>query len=95
MAREVAARWVEESSAREYRFTISGFNSIVDTRRAAHLLRSWRDGKNRVASLGAPDPSAGLAERGEYLELWSSDVDSMRRVARWAEAAGLDTTFIW
>lgn len=95
LAREIAARWVADNSQREYRFSVFGFARPSDARKAANLLRSWRDLKTKVSGLGEPGPQVGLRTSGDGFELWSSDPEVLRRVARWAESNGWETDFIW
>lgn len=96
MARAVAARWVVANSQREYRF--SAFTaSYADVKRTASALRVWRDGKKRLASLGVPAPAMGVRELGAggSFEVWSSDATVMKRVAKWLERRGFQTTWVW
>jgi hypothetical protein len=37
----------------------------------------------------------GVKERGDVVEVWSSNVEALRKLARWAETVGLNTDFIW
>jgi hypothetical protein len=94
MAKAVAGRWVAGVSRDEYRFTLFGLGTPEEARKFASLLRSWRDGKIKVASMD-PIPDLGVKESGDVLELWSSDLQGLKKLATWAESRGLDTSFIW
>lgn len=94
MARAVATRWVQSCAQVEYRFSIYGFKNRTEARQLASVLRSWRDGRARVAGLeGVGD--LGVRDNGDNVEIWSSDSARLRRLAAWLEGRGLETTFIW
>jgi hypothetical protein len=96
MARAVAARWVVSNSKREYRFSAFATN-YADVKKTAFALRTWRDGKKRVSALGAAAPTMGIREigAGDAFEVWSSDPDLMKRVAKWLEGRGFQTTWVF
>lgn len=96
MARTVAARWVVTNSKREYRFSAFAPN-YADVKKTAFMLRTWRDGKKRVAALGPVSPTMGIRElgAGDSFEVWSSDADLMKRVAKWLEGRGFQTTWVF
>lgn len=97
MAHAVASRWLDEVSSKEYRFSVfpgSG-KTETDMRLLAGSLRSWRDGKTRLASMNAvPDLGVKESTLGS-LEVWSSDCDALRKLASWMESRGFETNFIW
>lgn len=98
MARSVADRWLRSHSHSEYRFTVFGFQGPAKAKRFASTLRSLRDRpqiRNSSSLSLPPIPDLGVKEKGDSVELWSSNVESLRKVARWAESAGLNTDFIW
>ena len=99
MAKAVADRWLDNLAHGEYRFTLFGFRNAGHAKKFASVLRSLRD---RPVKTGSSDsgrlaavPDLGVRERGEFLEVWSSDVDGLRRIAKWAETSGLNSDFIW
>lgn len=94
LTKSVVSRWVSKVSTGEYRFTIFGLGTTGETRKFASLLRSWRDDKVRVASM-APIPDLGVRESGDTIEVWSSDLEGMTKLARWSESRGFETSFIW
>jgi hypothetical protein len=102
MARDVAARWLAGVTHSEYRFSIFGFASQVKAKKFASSLRAIRDRhQRREASTedGMVHIPAivdlGVRERGDAVEVWSSNVDGLRKLAKWAETVGLSTDFIW
>ena len=99
MARSVADRWLKGHTHSEYRFTIFGFPTPAKAKRFSSTLRALRDRNQRRGSSGplrVPMISdLGVKERGDVIEVWSSNVDSLRKLARWADSVGLNTDFIW
>jgi len=98
MARHLADRWLCDVSRSEYRFAVlsSHGKSEADMRLLAGFLRNWRDGKARIASL-ASIPDLGVREivGTNTIEVWSSECDTLRKLASWMESRGFDTNFIW
>lgn len=100
MAKVVASRWLLAHSKSEYRFTIFGFQHPAKARKFASSLRSLRD-KNLRKEASEVDlripviADLGVRETGDGVEVWSSNVESLRKLANWAEAVGLNTDFIW
>lgn len=94
MAKNVAGRWLEDLCRGEYRFAIMGFNTSMDCRKFASLIRSWRDGTTRIASVPAIS-DIGIHERGDSIDVWASDSVALRKFAKWVESTGLETDFIW
>lgn len=100
MAKSVASRWIKGLSRTEYRFNIFGFDSAMKAKKFASSLRALRDRpqQRRASDSVSAIPSIsdlGVRERGDMVEVWSSNVDSLRKLARWAESVGLNTDFIW
>lgn len=104
MAKSVADRWLQGASRSEYRFNIFGFPHPVKARKFAATLRSLRDRNQRREGADTSKEGTayipaiadlGVKERGDTVEVWSSNVDSLRKLARWAESTGLNTDFIW
>ena len=98
MAKEVAARWLQGASRSEYRFSIFGFVHPMKAKKFASLLRSIRN-RRVIASSDVGSiptiPDLGVKERGDTVEVWSSNVDGLRKLSKWAEQVGLNTDFIW
>lgn len=100
MAKMVASRWLAALSKSEYRFNIFGFAHPSKAKKFASSLRSLRD---RQVRKGASEenvrfpiiPDLGVRETGDGVEVWSSNVDALRKLANWAESSGLNTDFIW
>ena len=100
MARSVADRWLKGHTRSEYRFNIFGFPTSGKAKKFASMLRSLRDRPQRRASvtslLRVPSISdLGVRERNDSVEVWSSNVEGLRKLAKWAENSGLLTDFIW
>lgn len=98
MAKSVANRWLHGLTRSEYRFTIFGFAHPSKAKKFASSLRSLRDRQHKEASASTSLPAIsdlGVRERGDAVEVWSSNVESLRKLARWAETVGLNTDFIW
>lgn len=94
MARTVASQWVASGLKDEYRINVYGCGTRTETRHLAALLRSFRDGKTRVAGV-EPVLDLGVVEHGDHLEIWSSDGVRLGKLASWLEGRGMDTSFIW
>lgn len=98
MARQVAARWLSENSRQEFRFTaMAGMGkSEADVRLMVGSLRRFRDGKAEIA-LADPVLDLGVREivGTNSVEVWSSNLEGLRKVARWIETRGFETDFIW
>jgi hypothetical protein len=95
MAKSVADRWLDGLSRREYRFSIFGFENHVQAKKFASGLRALRDHKQKLASSDVSLGDLGVRERGDTVELWSSNVEGLRTLAKVAESRGLNTDFIW
>lgn len=97
MAHAVANRWLDEVSRKEYRFSVfqgSG-KTDVEMRLLSGSLRSWREGKIKIASL-SPIVDLGLNDSvNNSIEIWSSDCESLRKLSSWIESRGFETNFIW
>lgn len=96
MARSVADRWLKGHTQSEYRFTVFGFAHPSKAKKFASTLRSIRDRRHKQASASLPAISdLGVKDRGDMVEVWSSNVEALRKLAKVAEAMGLNTDFIW
>lgn len=96
MAKSVANRWLQGITRSEYRFTIFGFAHPSKAKKFASTLRSIRDRQHKQASVSLPAISdLGVKDRGDMVEVWSSNVEALRKLAKVAEAMGLNTDFIW
>lgn len=96
MAKSVANRWLQGITRSEYRFMIFGFAHPSKAKKFASTLRSIRDRQHKQASVSLPAISdLGVKDRGDMVEVWSSNVEALRKLAKVAEAMGLNTDFIW
>ena len=97
MAHTVANRWLGEISQKEYRFSVfpgSG-KTEMDVRLLAGSLRSWRDGKTKIASVPTLTNLGVRESANNSIEVWSSDCDTLRKLSFWIESRGFETNFIW
>lgn len=100
MAKAVANRWLQGLSHSEYRFNIFGFAHPSKAKKFASTLRSIRDRHHKKATTVSTGnipviSDLGVRERGDMVEVWSSNVESLRKLAKVAESMGLNTDFIW
>jgi len=100
MAKMVASRWLAALCKSEYRFNIFGFPHPSKAKKFASSLRSLRDRQVRKGDTGEGIrfpiiPDMGVRETGDGVEVWSSNVEALRKLANWAESSGLNTDFIW
>ena len=101
MAKAIAARWLQGLARSEYRFSIFGFANQAKAKKFASSLRAIRNRQQRQ-DISTDDlvripaiTDLGVRERGDAVEVWSSNVDELRKLAKWADAVGLNTDFIW
>lgn len=101
IAKAVAARWLQGLTRSEFRFSIFGFANQVKAKKFASSLRAIRDRQQRrdasvdhIIHIPAI-VDLGVRERGDSVEVWSSNVDGLRKLAKWADSVGLSTDFIW
>ena len=90
MAKAVVLAWLESNVHREYRMKV--FNLTRSD--FPNLLRSARDKKIRLTGVDL-FPDLGVQEENENLVVWTSDLDSLRKLSKFFEKRGMETTFIW
>jgi hypothetical protein len=94
MAKTVAKRYLESRLNEEYRLQVYG--NFQDIKKLPNLLRSFRDGKLKLAGLDVgPIPDLGIQENFDSIEIWSSHRDPLKKLAHWFEKKGMETTGIW
>jgi len=94
MAKSVARKWLEKRARAEYRFDVYTVGECK-VRKLPSLLKSFRDSKAKLASV-SPIPDLGIKIRGfDSLELWSSNLDSLKTLQTWLEKRGFETSAIW
>ncbi len=89
LARTVAARHLHEVMRPEYRLTV--FLDGVENQKFVGLLKGMRDGKLRIAGLTAP-PNFGVRAEFDSVVLWSSESDTLNKLAAWFELRGFETS---
>jgi hypothetical protein len=89
LARDVAQRWVEEQALPEHRVTVYYMGKYAQ--RLPNILRSFRDGKFKIASVGII-PDLGVNEGFDSVILWSRDAAALAQLCRWCEQQGFETT---
>lgn len=93
MAKSVADQWIKTSNDTEYRFSVVGFDSLKNSERMASTIRAWRDGRYRIASVPSIK-DVSVRNNGGRLEVWSSNHETLKKLASWFESMGLDTDYI-
>jgi len=92
MAKVVARRWIKKQSTPEHRLTI--LYGAREIKNLPSLLRSHRDGKLRIGSVG-PLPDLGVKEGFDQIVVWSSQYDPLVQLKDWFEVRGFETSGIW
>lgn len=92
MTKEIARKWIKKVAYSEYRLWVYGVSSI---RRLPNLMKSLRDHKitmkdvENIDDLGIKDSSF------DCIELWSSDLEALKKLQVWFENKGCETTGLW
>lgn len=96
MAKGVAERWLKSHSTPEYRITIYESGLSKPIRNISNLLRSFRDGKAKIAGVGTiADLGIGTAESAGSLTIWSSNHSELVKLDKWLTDRGFLSTGIW
>jgi len=90
MAKRIARTWLRKNGSLEFRIRIYSPNR----RDYPSLLRSFRDQKIKLAGTD-PIPDLGVKEGSDGFEIWSSNVDSLRKLKTYFEKRGMETSWIW
>jgi len=93
MAKRVAAKWLGENAAPEYRLAVFR-GTLRDVRNLPDLLKSFRDGKARVASV-PPIKDLGVQAEFDHVVLRSSDFDALTKLEAALQRYGCETTGIY
>lgn len=93
MAKRVADKWLESNAAPEYRLAVYR-GSIRDVRKLPDLLRAFRDGKARVASV-PPIRDLGVEAGFDHVVLRSADYDALKNLEVALQRYGCETTGIY
>lgn len=92
MAKRVASTWLDRHARPEYRITV--YAGSEEVRNLPGLLRAFRDGRTRIASMN-PIPDLGIEAGLDRLTLWSRDRVGMLSLDKWLTGRGCETTGIW
>jgi len=92
MAKRVASKWIEAHSSPEYRLTIYRGSSKPNNLPA--LLRSFRDGKLRIAS-AEPVPDLGIRPEFDHVVVRSKDFDALTALDEAVQKLGCDTSGVY
>lgn len=96
MARRIAARWLKERVAPEYRVRVMTVGSSRERRALPNLLRSFRDNKIKLGGDDLiPLPDLGVQEGFDHFIVWSSNREGLMRLAAWLEKKGFETSGVW
>jgi len=96
MAKGVAERWLKSHSTPEYRITVYESGTSKPIRNISNLLRSFRDGKARIAGIQAiPDLGIGGEQSAGSLTIWSSNHSELVKLDKWLTDRGFLSTGIW
>lgn len=90
MAKKVARQWLKKNGTIEFRVRVYS----PDRKDYPSLLRSFRDQKIKLASTD-PIPDLGVKENSDGFEVWSSDVNALRKLKSLFEKRGMETSWIW
>ena len=93
MARRLAKRWVMQKAQPEFRLTVYR-SAARELRNLPDLLKSFRDGKIRIAGIDAI-PDLGVVAGFDHCEIWTSDRDKLKKLDAWFQRSGCETTGVW
>lgn len=89
LARAIATRYLTEVSRPEYRLSI--LTGSDDRFHIPSLMAGLRDGRLKLGGMSAP-PDLGVREEFDSVVVWSSDSNSLGKIARWFETRGFETS---
>jgi hypothetical protein len=91
-AKKLAKMWIQKVAKVEYRLDIVW--SPKGVQHIAGVLRSFRDGKVRIANL-AKVSDLGIKEANSQITVWSSQREELVKLAQWLEQRGYETSGVW
>jgi len=92
MAKRVASTWLSRHVQPEYRITV--YAGSEEIRNLPGLLRAFRDGRTRIASL-EPIRDLGIEAGFDRLTLWSHNREGMVKLDEWLTKRGCESTGVW
>ena len=93
MAKRLANKWISAHSAPEYRLTIYR-GSSKSTTSLPGLLRSFRDGKLKIAS-ALPIPDLGVQPEFDHVIVKSRDCDALSALELAVQKLGCETSGVY
>lgn len=92
LAKKVAETWLRSRLKPEHRLKV--LYNPRHVRNLPNLLRAFRDGKVRLASV-PPISDLGISTGFDSITVWSSDREAMLKLDKWFERKNLETSGIW
>jgi len=92
MAKRLASKWISAHSSPEYRLTI--YRGSAKTSNLPALLRSFRDGKLRIAT-ATPVPDLGIQPEFDHVVVRSSDYDALNTLDVAVRKLGCETSGVY
>lgn len=93
MAKRVAIKWIEANSSPEYKLAIYR-GSAKSSLNMPSLLKSFRDGKIKVAGLSAI-PDLGVQPEFDHVVVRSKDFDALNALDEAVQKLGCDTSGVY
>lgn len=93
IAKRLARRWILSHIRPEHRLIV--YYGPYEVSRVPSLLRSFRDGRVKLAGIDIKVPDLGVSERFDCFEIWSSNRDGMIALNEWLEKRGFETSGVW
>ncbi len=93
MAKRLAAKWIRSHAEPEYRLTVYRGPSR-ESRNLPGLLRSFRDGKIKIAAT-EPVRDMGIKAAFDHVTLWSKDKEGLQRLDAALQKMGCETTGVF
>lgn len=93
MAKRVAFKWIKANSSPEYKLSIYR-GSVKSSLNLPALLKSFRDGKLKIASLSAI-PDLGIQPEFDHVVVRSQDYDALNALDEAVQKIGCDTSGVY
>jgi len=93
MARRLAKRWVLKKAQPEFRLTVYR-SARQELRNLPDLLRSFRDGKIKLAGID-PITDLGISAGFDHCEMWTTNRPKLIELDAWFQKMGCETTGVW
>ena len=93
MAKRLATKWLRSHAVPEYRLTIYR-GSSRESRNLPGLLRSFRDGRLKIAS-APPVADLGIRAAFDHVTVWSKDQEGLQSLDAALQRMGCETTGVF